>query len=312
MPATSQSVRVLVGGLITSNRFDFHLHWDYASRWEVVGMKDPRELHKQLEQEVARLVAGDEWAAMLEVASRFHRYSFRNALLIRLQRPDASRVAGYKAWQSLGRQVRKGEKGIQILAPCVYSRKPEEGEEESEPLRVLRGFRVAHVFDVAQTQGAELPDVRPELLEGSGPAGLWDALAHQVQALGFALERGACPIPGANGCTDWLRHVVTVRADLPPAQACKTLAHELAHAKLHGPGTLCRDVAEVEAESVAYIVCAASGLESSSYSLAYVAGWAGGDVKLVVATGEKVSGCASEILAGLGLQEEQSGQEVAA
>src|SRR5436853_6691263 len=102
---------------------------------------------------------------MLTAAARFHHYSPANVLLILRQRPDATRVAGYRTWQQLGRQVRRGERGIAVLAPCTYLR-PADDDHNDESRRILRGFKVAHVFDISQTDGDPLPDIRPALLDG--------------------------------------------------------------------------------------------------------------------------------------------------
>ncbi|HET9733518.1 MAG TPA: ArdC-like ssDNA-binding domain-containing protein [Acidimicrobiales bacterium] len=262
-----------------------------------------RELHTQLETAFADLVSSDDWARMLAVAARFHHYSPANVMLILHQRPDASRVAGYRAWQSVGRQVRRGEHGIAILAPCTYAGHHDDDEAEpgnEEPRRVLRGFKVAHVFDLAQTEGDPLPDVRPALLDGHAPAGLWEALAAQVTAAGFTLERGDCR--PANGRTDYTIRTVTVRDDVSDAQAAKTLAHELAHVLLHD-GTEyvlgCRGLVEVEAESVAYIVASASGLATDAYTVPYVAHWADGNSNAVKATAERVISTAHAILSAI-------------
>ncbi len=266
-------------------------------------------LHRELVGAVEQITSGEEWAAMLEVAARFHRYSFRNTILIRLQRPDATRVAGFNRWKDLGRHVRKGEKGIQILAPCTYRRKSEapgsigadseETGDAAQEVRVLRGFRVAHVFDVAQTDGDPIPDVAPELLTGDEPEGLLTQLVEQITARGFTfalVPPADMPIRGANGCTDHLAHQVLVRDDVEPAQRAKTAAHELAHVLLHEPGMACRDRIEVEAESTAYVVLRAIGADPGSYSFPYVTRWAGGDTSLIASTGERVVGAARSIL----------------
>lgn len=257
-----------------------------------------RQLQSELEATVAALVTGDDWQAMLQTASKFHKYSAGNVMLIMRQAPDATRVAGYRTWQSLGRQVRKGEHGIRVLAPCRYKTTDKETGDER---MVVRGFTTATVFDIAQTDGDELPDmIRPELLEGQAPEGMWDALAKQVASAGFMLERGDCG--SANGCTDFTSRTVKVRADVGMAQACKTLAHELAHITLgHGAQlvTGCRGVLEVEAESVAYIVAQAAGMATSTYSAPYVAHWSGGDVTTVRKTAEHVVTAAAAILAAL-------------
>jgi hypothetical protein len=150
------------------------------------------EAHERLTDAVEHLVSGEDWQQMLALAARLHRYSPNNCMLIRAQRPDATMLGGYRRWQSLGRQVRKGEKGIAILAPCVYRRRPvNEADEAERPelARILRGFTVAFVFDISQTDGPPLPDVAPTLLDGDAPAELWDRLATRVAAAGFALSR---------------------------------------------------------------------------------------------------------------------------
>lgn len=258
------------------------------------------EAHERLAQAVEEMAAGEDWRAFLTMAARFHTYSPNNVLLIRIQRPDATRVAGYRAWQSFGRQVRKGEQGIAVLAPCTY-RQADDNEEPATPAeaeqaakKVLRGFKVAHVFDVSQTDGDPLPEVeRPTLLEGDAPAQLWQLLATQVRAAGFEIERGKCG--SANGRTDFLTQTVRVRDDVEAAQAAKTLAHELAHVLLHDGALGCRGRAEVEAESVAYLVCEAAGLTSDTYSFPYVAHWAAGESTAVRATAARVIGTARAV-----------------
>jgi antirestriction protein ArdC len=222
-----------------------------------------------------------------------------------LQRPEATRVAGYKTWQSLGRQVRKGEKGITILAPCKYRYDLEKEDGTTDKVVGIRGFTTVHVFDVSQTDGAELPDVRPTLLDGAGVAGLWDALALQVKMAGYTLERGDCH--GANGVTDHTVRTVRVRDDVSDAQAIKTLCHELAHVLLH-PDTAeyfqCRGRCEVEAESVAYLVCQAVGLATDDYSWPYIAHWSEGKSEVVQDTAGRVLEAARTILTGIETDEQ--------
>ncbi len=163
----------------------------------------------------------------------------------------------------------------------------------------VRGFRVVHVFALHQTEGAPLPDVAPSLLVGQAPAGLWKDLASQVAGHGYALERGDCC--GANGYTDPRRRVVRIRDGIDDARAVKTLLHELGHLECGHVVDLttyltCRGRCEVEAESVAYVVAAAHGLDASGYSFAYVAGWAGGDLTHVRQTAETVTKAARTIL----------------
>ncbi len=251
-------------------------------------------VHDQLTASVEALASSEAWAQMLAVAARFHRYSPNNVLLITVQRPEATLVAGYRTWQQLGRQVLRGEQGIAILAPVITRADPEPDQETTG--KVLRGFRVTHVFDVSQTDGKPLPETGPSLLAGGSPRGLWDRLADQVHAAGFTLDRGDCG--AANGYTDHLRQHVRVRDDVSPAQASKTLAHELAHVLLHGPDQPARDrhVAEVEAESVAYVITAAAGLPTEGYSVPYVASWASGDSDVVREAATRVLSTARHII----------------
>jgi DNA primase len=279
-------------------------------------------LHDRLRTAVQELTSADGWQQMLTTAAALPTYSPHNVLLITSQRPDARAVAGFHTWKQLGRSVRKGEKGIAILAP-VLRRKNNEPEPTNRrqlepasagpgtaspaaPARTVTGFRVVHVFDLSQTDGPDLPEPpRAVRLDSAAPDGLLDGLSQQIQAQGFQLIRHDFDLPhpglaGANGVTNYLSRTVLVRPDLSPAQTAKTLAHELGHVLLHAPGTrppdLSREQAEVEAESVAYIVTAAHGLDSSTYTVPYVAGWSGADLTLVARTAERVLATAKEVL----------------
>ncbi len=173
------------------------------------------------------------------------------------------------------------------------------GAGETPARKQVRGFRRAYVFDGAQTDGQPLPEVAPVLLTGEAPADLWDELAAQVTAHGYTLERGDCH--GANGYTDQSSQSVRVRDDVDDAQAVKTLAYELGHIECGHVAALptyatCRGRCEVEAESVAYVVTAAAGMDASGYTFAYVAQWAGGDVPTVRQAAETVTKAARTIL----------------
>lgn len=287
-----------------------------------------QDLHARLADRVEALTESDAWRAWLDVAARFHAYSLNNTLLITAQRPNATLVAGYRDWQKLGRQVRKGEGGsnaIRIMAP-VRRRVPidrQEGRNERgtgedtndtgadrdarnqrTEVRVV-GYKPTSVFDVSQTDGEPLPErPRPELLDGAAPEGLWESLEQ------FATNRGwdvgyEHLTDGSNGYTDFGAHTIRVHDDLAPAHAVKTLAHEVGHALLHvggdQPVSLHRGVAEVEAESVAHLVLGAHGADTDAYTFDYVTGWAsrvaGQEPPDVVrATGERVLATARTVL----------------
>lgn len=167
-------------------------------------------------------------------------------------------------------------------------------------MRQLRGFKVVYVFDISQTEGEPLPDVRPQLLAGEAPAGLWESLAGQVAELGYELQRGECG--GANGYANGKTRMVRVRADVDDAQAVKTLAHELAHILLGHtepgyPYAARREICEVAAESVAFVVCQAAGMDASHYSAPYLAHWAEGDPDTVPETVAAVVTTAAALIA---------------
>jgi antirestriction protein ArdC len=230
------------------------------------------ELLTRLTQGIAELTRSDRWRRHLDCQARFHRYSFGNVVLIAAQRPDASRVAGFNAWRHLGRSVKKGEKAIWILAPLV-TRKATEPDDEAETRRPVRGFKYVPVFDLSQTEGEELVAACNKLEEDE-PTACFGRLADVARSFGYSVEvthlRG-----GTNGdCAFDLRRI-RVEAGNAPAQRVKTLAHEIAHALLH-EDSHDRPLAELEAESTAYVVCQRLGVDSGAYSFGYVAVWAGG------------------------------------
>jgi hypothetical protein len=272
------------------------------------------QLHEQLAAGVRALDRGEDWQRYLAFAAGFHTYSFGNQLLIMIQRPDATTVAGYRAWQAKGYQVRRGEKAIRVLGPVTRpvpltdtSGRPQHDDDgKQRQRREIVGVKPVSVFDISQTDGPPPPEPpRPMLLVGEAPPGLWQSLAGLVDQEGFRLERGDCH--GANGVTDFGARVVRVREDVDDAQAVKTLAHELGHVLLTDAidvrGLLCRGLREVEAESVAYLVTAAHGLDTSQYTFNYVTGWAsqaGGDQsaeQVVRSTGQRVVDAVRRVLA---------------
>jgi hypothetical protein len=240
------------------------------------------EAAKILKDAVEGLMTSDGWQAMIESRLWLRKYTFNNLMLIRMQCPEASDVRPYGArvnpspdsWKAAGRYVTSGPgSAIRIYAPLF--RKDEDGE------RRVYGFKLVPVFDVSQTDGEPLPAkavITTQLLTGDAPAELWERTEKAIVGLGYSVHRG--PIEGhptANGITEFGPKRVTVRDDVDPAQAVKTLIHELAHIMLgHGDdrNDLSRDQGEVEAESVACIVTRYAGLSSLPYSVGYVAGWA--------------------------------------
>ena len=294
-------------------------------------------LHQKLTDAVGALVTGDDWRRALEFAAQFRSRSFNNTLLIfsqhnaayqegRVPGPMPTYVAGFKQWLSLNRHVMKGQGGYAILAPVTArfaSASPQNPESwrrlgrgekphggETVRSRMI-GLRPAHVWDISQTDGEPIPEPpRPQLLEGEAPAGLWDGLADQIVARGFELRlvSTARSIGGANGLTDYLTHEVSVRMDMDDAAQVKTLAHELGHVMLHGPdnvdAAMHRGIAEVEAESVALMIGAAHGLDTTSYTVPYVSTWASdvpgkSPVEVVQATADRVRAVSLTILDNL-------------
>lgn len=263
------------------------------------------ELEQLLTGALTDLVEGHRWQEMLRFAIRFRSRSVLNAVLIAVQHEAAYRagkvsaplpsyVAGFRQWQSLGRAPERGQKGYLIRSPVTAlaaSATPQvaaswrrlRGGEAPRPgetvRRVMLNVRQAQVWDVSQTAGRPIPEpVRPTRLEGPAPAGLVAELATGLAADGWTYLRvndNALP-PAALGMTDPERRQVLVRAGLDEAQEAKTLAHERGHPLLHtsAPGAQCqRALQEVEAEWVAFMVCDAAGLDTSDYTVPYIAGW---------------------------------------
>ena len=294
-------------------------------------------LQQQLATSVSALVSGEDWRRALEFAARFRSRSFSNTMLIyvqhyrafeegRVPEPTPTYVAGFKQWLSLDRHVMKGQTGYAILAPVTArfaSSTPENAESwrrlargqqpnRGESVRSkLVGVKPAHVWDIAQTDGKPIPErPRPALLQGQASEGLWEGLAAQLEARGFAVKAvpAAAAIGGANGLTDYVTREVSVRMDMDDAARVKTLGHELGHVMLHGPDNpdacLHRGIAEVEAESVALMIAAAHGLDTTSYTVPYVSSWASSvpgksPVEVVTATAERVRATAVTVLDGL-------------
>ncbi len=242
----------------------------------------------------------DSLLKYLDTLSRFHQYSFGNCLLIAVQRPDATFVAGFQRWKAMGRWVKKDEKGIAILAPVLNRKKKSETEDEGEepPERratTVRGFKVAHVFDVSQTDGKELPEFAS--LSGD-PGEKITRLVEIIEERGIVLEF-VDSLGGANGCS--MGGTIQVVKTLPPSQRFSTLTHELAHELLHQGDrrqSTTKSVRETEAEAVAYVVCRSAGLECSTRAADYIQLW-NGDEKVLMQSLELIRDVATTILAEL-------------
>lgn len=249
-----------------------------------------------LAEEVRALTTSDRWRSHLELQGRFHRYSFNNALLIGAQDPEATRVAGFATWKKFGRSVRKGERAIWILAPMVGRPIRDADGDERRP---IHGFRPVAVFDIEQTEGEDLPRICRNL-EGGDPLTGFQALCRRAERLDYRVELAELPGTTNGDCSFALRRI-RVEARNHPAQQVKTLAHELAHALLHEAGGD-RARAELEAESTAFVVCRAFGIDSGGYSFGYVAGWAGGGpeaVAVITSSGAAIQRAVAQILDGL-------------
>ena len=260
-----------------------------------------KEITDRLEQGITELFDSERYKEYLRVMSKFHNYSFNNTLLIAMQKPDASLIAGFTAWKNqFQRNVKKGEKGIKIIAPSPFKIKQEtekidpqtqkpvigrDGKPVTEEKEItIPAYKVVSVFDVSQTEGKELPDIAVDALAGD---------VEQYSDFFTALEKTS-PVPigfekiegGAHGYYHLEDKRIALDEGMSELQTLKTAIHEIAHAKLHDidlnapkdeqQPRVDRRTREVEAESVAYTVCQHYGLDTSDYSFGYVAGWSSG------------------------------------
>lgn len=233
---------------------------------------DHSALLDQLTRGIRELGTSSAWQNYLSAQARFHTYSPKNTMLIALQRPDATRLAGFHTWRQLGRSVKRGEKAIYIVAPLIYRDKNEDTGPE------IRGFRWVPVFDFSQTEGDDLPLATHKLI-GADYAQLFERLEAVASAQGFKVSLQELPAEINGLCRHDTREILISPANSPLHQV-KTLAHELAHAILH-EGETNRPLAELEAESVAFVICGALGVDTGEYSFGYVSCWAGGSEEAV-------------------------------
>jgi antirestriction protein ArdC len=251
---------------------------------------------KATERLVAALQQGRSEAltAYLKVIGRFHRYSLHNVLLIAMQKPNASYVAGFRTWNELGRFVKKGEKGIMILAPIVRRKAENSDDDENESSRIA-GFRAAYVFDVSQTDGEDLPQIGT--VHGD-PLEYSDGLRKFAAAQNIAIEYSQDIAP-ARGTSYGGR--IALLPGQSPAEEFSTLVHELAHELLHRGdrrATTSRRIRETEAEATAFVVCNAIGLETGSAAADYIQIW-NGDKETLTVSLTYVQKAASQMLVAL-------------
>jgi hypothetical protein len=279
------------------------------------------DMHRQLGEQIT---TGSDWMAYLDFARRFHRYSPNNigwmwaqweqrkafASIIRSievglfggpisePMPELTLTAGFSKWKDMGGMVRKGEKALSVLAPFMVTDKDKIDPATGKPLKKVIGFVLkSRTFDISQVEGIEAPESPVTLLSGEGAPALWSALVRLAEAEGYTVE--VAPIPGsANGFCNYLAKMIVVEASNDPAQQVKTLAHEVGHMLMHGmnkPFGMGDNVAEIEAESVAYTVLNMAGIDSAAYSFGYVGTWAKGQGDLIAATFERVADTAARI-----------------
>ena len=283
-----------------------------------------QEITEKLEQGIKELFESEKYKTYLNTMSKFHNYSFNNTMLIAMQKPEATLVAGFKAWQkNFDRHVKKGEKGIRILAPAPYKIKEEQekldpvtgeimldknGMPITEEVEIkIPAFRVVPVFDVSQTDGKELPDIGVNELSGSVEdyEDFMQALT-EVSPVPITYEDIEGEAKGYFHTTD---HRIAIQEGMSQSQTVKTAIHEVAHAKLHDrernqdiDAVLDKDrnTKEVEAESVAYTVCQHFGIDTSDYSFGYIAGWSSDrDMKELKSSLDTIRKTASELITGI-------------
>ncbi len=267
-------------------------------------------LTERLEKGVQDIFTSGRFAEYLSFMARFHHYSFGNCMLILMQCPHATQVAGYTKWKKeFGRQVKKGERGIQILAPCTKRLLVDEeqidpvtGQTAKEQMTVVKTyFKIATVFDVSQTEGKELPSLGVSELTGS---------TERYQEI-YAKLVDFAPVPvktedfpgAAKGYFSYTEQCIVIRPGMSEVQTLKTLTHEIAHSLLHDPSQVPdqelkkRNEKEVEAESVAFVVCKHFGIDTSDYSFGYVAGWSSGkELDELKASLDRIKNTAAQII----------------
>ena len=258
----------------------------------------------RIEEGLDTINTDEDWLHFLAFQSLFYNYSFRNAMLIYLQNPEASYVKGFKAWNELGRYVKKGAKGLAILAPCYRKvedfKEPEnkseyqDSEGEKVIKRVISGFKVTYVFDIADTDGSD--EYLPVLVKGlAGNSEQEQEIYEKLKAF-ISTEHPVQEVTGtaSKGSYNLATGVISVRSDVEYLQKIKTILHEFAHAidfAMHPEEDISRNRRELIAESVAYVVSMRLGLDTSRYSVSYIKSWLKDkdELKIVADTVQKVA-----------------------
>lgn len=265
------------------------------------------ELTDKLQAGVADYLRSDRYKQLLDTFSRFYRYSTNNSILIALQNPAATQVASYTTWQSLGRYPVKGTHGMQIICPAPYHHKemrdvtdPDTGATHKEEVTVQRmGFRAATVFDVSQTDGKPLPEVAPAL---DGDIADNDLIAAVKDAVPPGISVVVGPVSGAaKGYFSRTEREIRVKDGMSGRQTLKTLIHETAHSLLHDSKSADAEKTsvedkEIQAESVAYVICQHYGIDTGDYSFPYVGTWAAGNIKDVMRNLDTVKRCSASLI----------------
>lgn len=250
-----------------------------------------KALSEKLDRGLDDLINSERYAEYLKMQAMFHHYSWSNAMLIMLQRPTATKVAGIGVWNKLGRRVNAGEHGIMIFAPNTMKRKKKDSEDEET---VVVGFRAAYVFDKEQTSGEPLAEIAQELRQNIANFDNLSAAIYDIAPCPISLAEIA---GGANGRYLIDEKRIEIQQGMSEAHTIKTMLHETAHAMLHADSDKDRETMECEAESVAYIVSSYLGIDTSEYSFGYIAGWA--DKEIFKKSLADIQKCADSIIEGI-------------
>jgi antirestriction protein ArdC len=257
------------------------------------------DIIRKLEKGVKDIFSSEKYKEFLKTYAQFHNYSINNTILILMQNPYSSYVASFQTWRKLGRSIKKGEKGIKVLVPIPfrYEKQVEAKDGQNEVVKYEgTSFRLGNVFDIGQTDGKELPSLVSDLTDNS------PEIKKAINAI-----VGASRVPvhfdkPMNGEAKGYYHLedkfIAIRPNMSDSQSFKTLVHEIAHSRIHGKDDKYdRKEREVQAESIAFVVCSRYGIDTSNYSFGYIAGWSSGkETSELKSSLHLVQECSSEII----------------